>query len=53
MIDNTRKNLVINFTEEDLQDLMTGKEFSWAFPLRLNGGETLEWVDVEITNDRN
>ena len=45
------KKIIIPFTENDLQEMMSGEEFSWTFPLIVDGKETGESIDVELIHE--
>lgn len=42
------KKIIVPITESDLQEMMSGEEFSWTFPVIVDGKETDEWIDVEL-----
>ena len=41
----------IPFTENDIQELQSGEEFNWSFPLIVDGVETEDWVEIEIVQE--
>lgn len=42
------KRIIIPFTENDIEDLRSGVEFEWTFPVE---GKPDEWVDVLIKQE--
>jgi len=42
------KKIIVPITENDLQEMMSGEQYNWTFPLIVDGKETEEWIDVEL-----